>query len=142
VITRDVITQVLSATAADNKGLVLDQATTEITCDEACVSAFLLEANVKQGDVYVSVNGGARIKVADLKNSKIIIDSATSKLDFTVVAPDGQETAINLPISRVDNAAQDSSASHWYSGINLLWWLILILVALAVLTYLRKKPKN
>jgi hypothetical protein len=142
VITQDVITQVLSETAGDSKGLVVDQATTEITCDKACVSAFLLEANVEQGDVYVSVNGGARIKVSDLQNSKIMIDSATAKLDFTVVAPDGQETLINLPITRVENAAQDSSNSNWYSGIYWLWWLILILVVLAIWIYLRKKSKK
>jgi hypothetical protein len=142
VITGDVITQVESETAGDSRGLVIDLATTEITCDEACVSALLREANVERGDVYVSVNGGARIKVSDLKNSKIIIDSATAKLDFTVVAPDGQERLINLPITRVENAAQGSSNSNWYSGIYRLWGLILILVALATWTYLRKKFKK
>jgi hypothetical protein len=136
VITGEVIAQVVADTAIDKKGIVVDQATTEISCDETCIAALLQQADVPQGDVYVSVNGGARVKIADLKNSKIDIGSGAVKLDFTVVAPDGRETVVNLPVTRNDVSASESDSS---SSKTMYLWILLVLLIIGLGVYFRSK---
>jgi hypothetical protein len=145
VTTLGVITPDLVQSVTDT-GLVVDQGTTEIVCDEACIDALLAKANLADGEVFVSVDGGERINVAELANSKIVVTKNSKKLKFTVVAPGGMETTVDLPITRRPEGTQKSSptgsAGDSFSVHFSWWWLLILLLVLAIANEMRRRYRD
>ena len=63
--------------------IVVAQVVREISCDETCIDSIRKRAQVSDGKVYVSVNGGERFEVT--ARNPIPIDSNSTSLSFTVV---------------------------------------------------------
>ena len=129
-----------------DRGLVVDQGTTEIVCDEACIGALLAKANLADGEVFVSVDGGERINIAELANFKIVVTKNSKKLKFTVVAPGGMETTVDLPITRRPEGTQKysptGSVSDSFSVYFSWWWLLILLLVLTIANEMRRRNRN
>ena len=110
--------------------IVVAQVVREISCDETCIDSIRKRAQVSNGKVFVSVNGGERFEVT--ARNPIPIDSNSMSLSFTVVDDKGNQTEVLLPITRTTDAG---------SPIGLICWSGLLLIIFDALNQKRRAKK-
>ncbi len=107
--------------------IVVAQVVQEISCDETCIDSIRKRAQVSDGKVFVSVNGGERFEVT--ARNPIPSDSNSTSLSFTVVDDKGNQTEVLLPITRTTDAG---------SPLGLICWFGLLLIILDALIQKRR----
>jgi hypothetical protein len=126
VITQQIIPEDIETTDE----IVVAQVVREISCDETCIDSIRKRAQVSDGKVFVSVNGGERFEVT--ARNPIPIDSNSTSLSFTVVDDKGNQTEVLLPITRTTDAG---------SPLGLICWFGLLLIILDALNQKRRTRK-
>jgi len=126
VITQQIIPEDIETTDE----IVVAQVVREISCDETCLDSIRKRAQVSDGKVFVSVNGGERFEVT--ARNPIPIDSNSTSLSFTVVDDKGNQTEVLLPITRTTDAG---------SPLGLICWFGLLLIILDALNQKRRAKK-
>jgi len=110
--------------------IVVAQVVREISCGESCLDSIRKRAQVPDGKVFVSIDGGERTEVS--ARNPIPIDLGSSSIKFTVVDDKGNQTEVSLSITR----AADSG-----SPLGLICWFGLLLIILDSLNQKRRKRK-
>jgi hypothetical protein len=111
--------QIVPEDIETNDEIVVTQVVREISCDETCIDSIRKRAQVSDGKVFVSVNGGERFEVT--ARNPIPIDSNSTSLSFTVVDDKGNQTEVLLPITRTTDAGSLLGLSCW---VGLLLFLL------------------
>ena len=122
--------QIISEDIETTDEIVVAQVVREISCDETCIDSIRKRAQVSNGKVFVSVNGGERFEVT--ARNPIPIDSNSTSLSFTVVDDKGNQTEVLLPITRSTDAG---------SPLGLICWFGLLLIILDALNQKRRTKK-
>lgn len=110
--------------------IVVAQVVRQISCDETCIDSIRKRAQVSDGKVFVSIDGGERFEVTT--RNPIPIDLGASSIKFTVVDDKGNQTEILLPITRATDAG---------SPLGLICWFGLLLIILDSLNQKRRTKK-
>ena len=110
--------------------IVVAQVVREITCDESCIDSIRKRAQVPDGKVFVSIDGGKSFEVT--ARNPILIDSNSASLNFTVVDDKGNQTEVLLPITRPIDSG---------SPLGLICWLGFLLIILDSLNQKRRAKK-
>ena len=110
--------------------IVLAQVVREISCGESCLDSIRKRAQVPDGKVFVSIDGGERTEVS--ARNPIPIDLGSSSIKFTVVDDKGNQTEVSLSITRAADAG---------SSLGLICWFGLLLIILDSLNQKRRKRK-
>jgi len=108
--------------------IVVSQVVREISCDESCIDSIRKRAQVPDGKVFVSINGGERFELT--ARNPIPIDVDASSLSFTVIDDKGNQTEVLLPIARSTGKG---------SLLGLICWFGLILIILDALNQKRRR---
>lgn len=108
--------------------IVVSQVVREISCDESCIDSIRKRAQVPDGKVFVSINGGERFELT--ARNPIPIDVDASSLSFTVIDDKGNQTEVLLPITRSTDRG---------SLLGLICWFGLILIILDALNQKRRR---
>ena len=125
-----IIQQIAPEEIESTNEIVVSQVVREITCDETCIDSIRKRAQVSDGKVFVSVNGGERFEVT--ARNPIPIDSNSTSLSFTVVDDKGNQAEVLLPITRTTDAG---------SPLGLICWLGFLLIILDALNQKRRTKK-
>jgi len=110
--------------------IVVAQVVREISCGESCLDSIRKRAQVPDGKVFVSIDGGERTEVS--ARNPIPIDLGSSSIKFTVVDDNGNQTEVSLSITRAADAG---------SSLGLICWFGLLLIILDSLNQKRRKRK-
>lgn len=110
--------------------IVVAQVVREISCGESCLDSIRKRAQVPDGKVFVSIDGGERTEVS--ARNPIPIDLGSSSIKFTVVDDKGNQTEVSLSITRAADAG---------SSLGLICWFGLLLIILDSLNQKRRKRK-
>ncbi len=110
--------------------IVVAQVVREISCGESCLDSIRKRAQVPDGKVFVSIDGGERTEVS--ARNPIPIDLGSSSIKFTVVDDKGNQTEVSLSITRATDAG---------SPLGLICWFGLLLIILDSLNQKRRKRK-
>ena len=156
--------EVTTTTVADDKPLpvdaptevVVDDKATDFTCSESCVAGYAAAAGLPNGEVSVSVDGGAPIALTGANSVPLSADA--SSLVFTV-ASDGKTKDITVAVKRTAVEASDttvapaeesdttvaaetdSGTSDDSSGSSPILWIIIALIVIAVIAYLVRRSQ-
>jgi hypothetical protein len=156
--------EVTTTTVADDKPLpvdaptevVVDDKATDFTCTEPCINGFAAAAGLPNGEVSVSVDGGAPIALTGANSVPLSADA--SSLVFTV-ASDGKTKDITVAVKRTAVEASDttvapaeesdttvaaetdSGTSDDSSGSSPILWIIIALIVIAVIAYLVRRSQ-
>ncbi len=110
--------------------IVVAQVVREISCGESCLDSIRKRAQVPDGKVFVSIDGGERTEVS--ARNPIPIDLGSSSIKFTVVDDNGNQTEVSLSITRAADAG---------SSLGLICWFGLLLIIIDSLNQKRRKRK-
>ena len=110
--------------------IVVAQVVREISCGESCLDSIRKRAQVPDGKVFVSIDGGERTEVS--ARNPIPIDLGSSSIKFTVVDDKGNQTEVSLSITRAADAG---------SSLGLICWFGLLLIIFDSLNQKRRKRK-
>jgi hypothetical protein len=156
--------EVTTTTVADDKPLpvdaptevVVDDKAKDFTCSESCVAGFAAAAGLPNGEVSVSVDGGAAFLLTGVNAVPLTTDSkslvftvasggktkditvavkrtAVEASDTTVAPSEGSETTVA--------AGTDSGTSDDSSGSSPILWIIIALIVIAVIAYLVRRSQ-
>jgi hypothetical protein len=136
--------------------VVVDDKAKDFTCSESCVAGFAAAAGLPNGEVSVSVDGGAPIALTGANSVPLSADA--SSLVFTV-ASDGKTKDITVAVKRTAVEASDttvapaeesdttvaaetdSGTSDDSSGSSPILWIIIALIVIAVIAYLVRRSQ-
>ena len=156
--------EVTTTTVADDKPLpvdaptevVVDDKAKDFTCSESCVAGFAAAAGLPNGEVSVSVDGGAAFLLTGVNAVPLTTDSKS--LVFTV-ASDGKTKDITVAVKRTAVEASDttvapaeesdttvaaetdSGTSDDSSGSSPILWIIIALIVIAIIAYLVRRSQ-
>ena len=125
-----IIQQIAPEEIESTNEIVVALVVREITCDKSCIDSIRKRAQVPDGKVFVSIDGGEPFEVT--ARNPIPIDSNSSSLNFTVVDDRGNQTEVVLPITRTTDAG---------SPLGLICWLGFLLIILDALNQKRRTKK-
>jgi len=136
--------------------VVVDEKAQDFACSEACVAGYAAAAGLPNGEVSVSVDGGAPIALTGANSVPLSADA--SSLVFTVTS-DGKTKDITVPVKRASTEASDttvapaeesdttvaaetdSGTSDDSSGSSPILWIIIALIVIAVIAYLVRRSQ-
>jgi hypothetical protein len=136
--------------------VVVDDKAKDFTCSESCVAGYAAAAGLPNGEVSVSVDGGAPIALTGANSVPLSADA--SSLVFTV-ASDGKTKDITVAVKRTAveasdttvapseesdttvAAGTDSGTSDDSSGSSSILWIIIALIVIAVIAYLVRRSQ-
>ena len=143
--------------------VVVDEKAQDFACSEACVAGYAAAAGLPNGEVSVSVDGGAPIALTGANSVPLSADA--SSLVFTVTS-DGKTKDITVPVKRASTEASDttvapaeesdttvagsdttvaaetdSGTSDDSSGSSPILWIIIALIVIAIIAYLVRRSQ-
>lgn len=136
--------------------VVVDDKAKDFTCSESCVAGYAAAAGLPNGEVSVSVDGGAPIALtgansvplsADASSLVFTVASGGKTKDITVAvkrtAVEASDTTV-APAEESDTtvaAETDSGTSDDSSGSSPILWIIIALIVIAVIAYLVRRSQ-
>ena len=109
--------------------------TTEIVCDQGCLTALLAATDMFGATVTASVPGLAPVAITLDNVTPIAIGSNDTAITFELTDADGKKVAVEVPVVH-DESVSYLTADASSGSSNRTWLIVLLVVALVILMLL------